>query len=92
MKIIQQSKGIKNLSELDFIDGKSASLVDIYSRFLQQFNLGRVNKLLESCKGRGVDPKSVFQVLFMLSFASLANIRSLMRSGYSSQLAGKKDV
>ena len=92
MKIIQQSKGIENLSELDFIEGKSASLVDIYTRFLQQFNLGRINKLLESCKGRGVDPKSVFQVLFMLSFASLSNIRSLMRSGYSSQLAGKKDV
>ena len=92
MESIQQLKDIENFSELGFIRQKEEGLTEIFSRLLGQFNLNRINALFDQCKCRGVDPKSIFHVLFMLPFVGLMNVRSLLLSGYSEELTAGKDA
>ena len=92
MENIQQHKGIENISELDFISGKQGCLSTTFSRLLKQLNLNSINTLLDQSKCKGADPKSIFQVLFMLPFVDLMNVRSLLMSGYAEQLTAKKDA
>lgn len=89
---MQQSKSIKNLSELDWVSKKDDRLGISLVRLLKNFNLNAVGKLLKDSKTKGICPKDIFMTLFMFPFFGIKNIRCWIYSGLSADVKGKKDA
>jgi len=89
---MRQSKGIQNLSEIDCFSASEISILATFNRVLNAFNLSGINKMLNKAKDRGILPSNIFQILFMLPFVNLKNIRSLFLSGIRSEVNGERDT
>lgn len=89
---MQQSKGINNLSEIKKTCINSDLLASSFARGLKEFNLSHINSILSKAKTKGVSCSITFQPLFILPFISILNVWGLMKSGYATIAASKKDV
>ncbi|MBA3901220.1 MAG: transposase [Bacteroidetes bacterium] len=89
---MQQFKGIQHFSEIEDKFKNTDSLSSTFLRLLKGFRLAGISKELGLTKSKGYDSKDLFQVLFLLPFIGILNIRSLCFSGYSSELSAKKDA
>lgn len=89
---MQHNKVTKNISEITNYCGDSTRLVNTFEGVLKNFNLTYINSLFSKTKSKGIDAKNIFQILFVLRFLDVKNIRQLMISGLSKEINFKKDV
>lgn len=89
---MQHLKGNKKISDTNQFFKDGTTFLNVYSTLLKEFKLSKINLVLSSSKTKGINGKNIFQVLFVLPFLDIANIRNLMGLGISAELCGKKDV
>lgn len=89
---MQQIKGIQQISEISDKFNNSDSLSSTFSNVLKEFKLTKIAKELRLSKCKGIDSDNLFQILFLLPFIGVLNIRALLLSGYSPELIAKKDA
>ena len=89
---MQPSKGKKSLSEINKYCTKSNLLVKTYADILKEFNLNYINLLLSKSKSKGENAAKIFQILFVLQYFDLKNIRDFYQSKKSQCIDFKKDV
>jgi len=63
-----------------------------FSTIIGQFRLAGVNRMLNSCKSKGVQGNQIFKAMFVLCFLEIKNISQLISSGYGTEIISKKDV
>ena len=89
---MQHNKYKNKISDTSQFFKNSSTFLSVFSTMLKEFNLKKINSILSSSKNKGVDCKNIFQILFVLQFVNIDNIKSLMNSGISKELRHKKDV
>ncbi|MBL4861400.1 MAG: transposase [Crocinitomicaceae bacterium] len=89
---MQHSKSKNNLSEISKYCSDSTILVQMINGLLKGFNLNYINSIFSKTQDRGIDLSKVFQVLFVIRFLDIKNVRQLMSTGYSKEIAHQKDV
>ena len=89
---MQQSKGINSLAETSKYCSDSTVLIKTFATVLKEFKLTYINSLFSKTKKRGFDAANIFETLFVLKFIDIKNVHQLVNSGYSLEIANKKDV
>ena len=89
---MQHDKGKKNLSEINKYCSKQNILLNTFGDVLKEFNLKYINDLLSKSKSKGENSAKIFQILFVLQYFDLKNIRNLYLSKKSQCIDFKKDV
>lgn len=90
---MQQSKGIKNLSELPKNGSANSDLIiTMFDSTIKEFNLSSIFMILACCKTKGIAVKDIFKTLFLLPFIEVSNIRNLYLCGFSKNVKCKKDA
>lgn len=89
---MQHIKGIQEISEISEKFKNSDSLSSTFTTVLKEFRQSKISKELRLSKSKGIDSVNLFQILFLLPFIGLLNIRGLLLSGYSPELIAKKDA
>jgi len=68
---MQQSKVIKNISEVSKYSLDSNILLKMFENIIGQFRLTQVNKWLNKAKTKGVEGENIFNILFVLVLVDL---------------------
>lgn len=89
---MQPNKYKNKISDTSQYFKDSSTFLSIFSTMLKEFNLTKINSVLSTSKKKGVDCKNIFQILFVLPFVSIDNIKTLMGLGISKELHHRKDV
>ena len=89
---MQHIKGIQEISEISEKFKISDSLSSTFSNVFKEFRITKIAKELRQSKSKGIDSVNLFQILFVLPFIGMLNIRGLLLSGYSPELIAKKDA
>jgi hypothetical protein len=89
---MRQPKDIQQFSEIEDKFTNVDSLGGTFNRLLKEFRLKAINNQLNLAKTKGLDGEKLFQVLFLLPFINILNIRSLYLSGFSKEVLGRKDA
>lgn len=89
---MQRSKNTNKISDTRHFFKNPDTIFFVFSSLLKEFKLTRMNTLLSSAKSKGINPKTVFQTLFILPFINADNIHKLMGMGISKDIVHKKDV
>ena len=72
---MQQSKGIRNLSELPKKGIENSEfIISMFNCTIKEFNLSVIFQILASCKTKGTSVKDIFKTLFLLPFIEVSNI------------------
>lgn len=89
---MQHHKTKNNLSEIEDYCKNTSSILIIFSQLIGQFDLRYINHLFSGVKKRGITGFEVFRTLFVLRFLDFDNVRQLIISGVSKEVAHQKDV
>jgi hypothetical protein len=89
---MQHSKGIKNLSEINKYCSNNNIFLNSFGDILKEFKLNYINQLLSKSKSKGENLAKIFQILFVLQFFDITNIRNFYQSKKSQCVDFKKDV
>ena len=90
---MQQSKGIRNLSELPKKGIENSEfIISMFNCTIKEFNLSVIFQILASCKTKGTSVKDIFKTLFLLPFIEVSNICNLYQCGFSQDIKCKKDA
>lgn len=90
---MQQSKVIKNNSELEIIGTDSEKLTSSLTKVVEKFQIKRQLAIFDVLKSKGIAISNLLCILAILPFYSIANVHQLMRIGLNhSDFSGKKQV
>ena len=89
---MQHRKGIKNLSEINKYCSNNNIFLNSFGDILKEFKLNYINLLLSKSKSKGENSAKIFQILFVLQFFDITNIRNFYQSKKSQCVDFKKDV
>ena len=89
---MQLNKGKKSLSEINKYCTKSNLFINTFGDILKEFDLKYINSLLSKSKSKGANSAKIFQILFVLNYFDLKNIRRFYQSKKSQNIDFKKDV
>jgi hypothetical protein len=90
---MQQSKIIKNNSELEIIGTNSEQLVSSLTSVIEKFQLKRHLAIFDNLKDKGLAVSSLLSILVVLPFYGVTTIHRLMSCGINgSDVEGKKQV
>ena len=89
---MQRIKGNKNLSEIAKFCSKPNLFLHTFGDILKEFDLKYINFLFSKSKSKGENPAKIFQILFVLQYFELKNIRQFFDSKKSKNMDCKKDV
>ena len=89
---MQRNKVKKSLSEINKYCSKSNLFINTFGDILKEFDLKYINSLLSKSKLKGENSAKIFQILFVLQYFDLKNIRRFYQSKKSQSIDCKKDV
>lgn len=90
---MQQSKDIKNNSELEIIGTDSEKLTSSLTNVIEKFQLKRHLAIFDVLKSKGLAISSLLSILVILPFYGIASVYQLMRIGLKDcDFSGKKQV